>query len=300
MELVSGTRPSFADDVMLSYLALARLHQARGQYSSACATLDAFMHLADARHFVPPMRAHGAAVRAQIELTQGNLAEALRWAEASGLSPDDTDLTYPREREYLTLARICIAQGRTDPAGPFLHDALHLLDHLLQDAEAKARMGSAIEILVLRALALHAGGDLPAALDRLKHALTRAQPERYVRLFLDEGAPMMTLLSQVGAADQGLQGYVQALLAQHQAPSQTPASSLDRARSRQHPLVDPLSERELEVLQLLSTGASNDEIAEQLVIAVGTAKRHVSNILAKLAVANRTQAVAQARAFGLL
>lgn len=124
-------------------------------------------------------------------------------------------------------------------------------------------------------------------------------------IFLDEGVPMVTLLSQVEKVDSGLQEYAQALLAHTQyakavPPGSTPASFLSNPRSGQQPLVDPLSERELEVLQLMTTGASNEEIAERLVIAVGTAKRHVSNILAKLAVSNRTQAVARARELGLL
>ena len=100
-----------------------------------------------------------AAVQAQLELAQGNLAAAIHWAEASGLSAMDDDLRYPREGEYLTLARVRIAQAREDPAAPFLQDVLHLLDRLLRDAEAKARMDSVLEILVLRALALEAQGN---------------------------------------------------------------------------------------------------------------------------------------------
>jgi LuxR family maltose regulon positive regulatory protein len=112
---------------------------------------------------------------------------------------------------------------------------------------------------------------------------------------------MLTLLSQVGKADLGLQEYIQVLLAHaHVAPDTPPAPSLNTEHSRKQSLVDPLSERELEVLQLMAVGASNEEIAEQLVIAVGTAKRHVSNILAKLTVSNRTQAVARAREVGLV
>jgi LuxR family transcriptional regulator, maltose regulon positive regulatory protein len=156
MDLVRGTLSVFADEVTLGYIALARLEMARGEYSRALATLDAFADLALQRHFVPQLLPQEAAVRAQVELAQGNLGAAIRWADASGLSPHDAELAYPREREYLTLARVRIAQGRDDPTGPFLQEALRLLDRLLQDAEAKARVGSALEILVLRALALSA------------------------------------------------------------------------------------------------------------------------------------------------
>jgi LuxR family maltose regulon positive regulatory protein len=162
-------------------------------------------------------------------------------------------------------------------------------------------MHSRIEILVLKALAQQVGGDLPAALDTLAWALSLAAPQGYVRLFLDEGPVMLTLLSQVGKTDPSLQDDVQQLLAHaHVAPSTPSASSMDTEPSKEQPLVEPLSERELEVLHLMAAGASNEEIAEQLVIVVGTAKRHVSNILAKLAATNRTQAVSRAREVGLL
>src|SRR5205823_4576385 len=166
-------------------------------------------------------------MHAEIALAQGNLAAAIHWANSCGLSVND-ELSYLREREYLTLARVRIAQGRAHPSEHVLEDALALLERLLTDAQAKARMYSAIEILVLKALALDAHGDPPAALDMLTQALSLAEPEGYVRLFLDEGPPMLTLLSQVGKTDPLLHGYVQQLLAHaHVAP----ASSLDHEPS---------------------------------------------------------------------
>src|SRR5205823_5067006 len=112
-----------------------------------------------------------------------------------------------------------------------------------------------------KALALDVRDELPAALDTLKHALTLAEPEGYTRIFLDEGTPLVGLLSQVEEADPSLLGYVQTLLAhQKVAPGQIPASSLDNDRCRQQPLVEPLSERELEVLQLMAAGTPNEEI----------------------------------------
>src|SRR5439155_11759234 len=132
MDLIQGTLPVFADEVTLGYIALARLQQARGEYSRALATLDAFTNLASLRHFIPQLLARGGAVRAQVELARANLAAALRWADESGLSPADEDLSYPREQEYLALARVRIAEARDDPASPVLKDALHLLNRLLQ------------------------------------------------------------------------------------------------------------------------------------------------------------------------
>src|SRR6266571_3715789 len=289
MDLVRGTLTVFADEVTLGYIALARLLQARGEYSRALATLDAFTNLASLRHFVPQMLARGKAVRAQVELAQANLAAAIRWADGSGLSLADEDLSYPREQEYLILARVRIAQGREDLARPFLQEALGLLDRLLQDAEAKARLGSALEILVLRALALQAHGDRIGALTTLEHALTRAEPEGYIRLFVDEGVPMRTLLRQAHGI---VPDYVATLLAVfgEQHVSAVPAGSM---------LAEPLTEREREVLGLLSTGASNREIARRLVVSLGTVKKHVSNICGKLGVQSRMQAIARARALQL-
>ena len=294
MDLVKGTLPVFADEVTLGYIALARLQQARGEYSRALATLDAFMDLARQRHFVPQMLARGMAVRAQVELAQANLTAALRWAAGSGLSLADEDLSYPREQEYLALARVRIAEARDDPASPFLQDTLGLLDRLLQDAETKTRLSSVLEILVLRALALSAREDQKYALTTLEHALTRAEAEGYIRLFVDEGGPMRSLLRQAQARGIASDYVAQLLAAFDEQHVAGPAIS---ARST---LVEPLTEREREVLHLLSTGASNREIARRLVLSVGTVKKHVYNICGKLGTQSRTQALARARGLNLV
>jgi len=235
-------------------------------------------------------------VQAQVELARRNLAAASRWADASGLSTSDDDLSYLHEREYLTLARVRIAQGRDDPAGPFLQDALHLLQRLLQDAEAKARMGSALEILVLRALAHQAQGDRTAALTTLEQALLLAEPEGYMRLFVDEGTPMLALL-RLAQARGMVPGYVATLLTAF--GEQTRANpALHTARPSS--LVEPFTEREREVLRLLLEGASNREIARHLVISVNTVKKHVYNICGKLGVQSRAQAIVRARTLNLL
>jgi LuxR family transcriptional regulator, maltose regulon positive regulatory protein len=216
--------------------------------------------------------------------------------EASGLSTEDEDLGYPREGEYLTLARVRIAQTRDGPATPFLQDVLRLLDWLLQDAEAKARMGSALEILVLRAMALEAQGDRTSALSTLERALVLAAQEGYIRLFVDEGFPMLTLL-RLAHTHSRVPGYVATLLQVfgEQCVSDLPLSSA-------HPslLTEPLTEREREVLRLLLEGASNREIAQRLVLSVNTVKRHVYNLCGKLGVQSRTQAIIRARELNLV
>jgi LuxR family maltose regulon positive regulatory protein len=316
-----------AGTATLGYVAQARLQQARGEYAAALATLDDFAALAERRRFAAVWPARAAAVRAQIQIAQGDLAGAIRWATASGLSSEDPELEFLREREYLTLVRVRIAQcqGRSDPSGPHLDEALRLLDRVQHDAEPKERLSSVLEVLILRALAFHARRDRRGAVRTLARALEMAQPEGYVRLFADEGAPMAALLaSLLAAAHQRhvampatLLDYAQFLLAvcrAHdggialpetipvgaRAGEGPPPSSSPSVAPGVPPLLDPLTKRELEVLRMLTEGSSNAAIATALVVEVGTAKKHVYNACRKLGAQNRTQAVARARALRLL
>ena len=295
MDLVKETATADAEMIMRGYLALARLQQACGQSTEARETLAALALVSRQRGFAPALLAHRVAVRAQVELAQGNLAAAIHWAETSGLSIRD-ELRYSREREYLTLARVRIAQGRETPTGPFLSEALILLEGLLQDAEAKMRMHSVIEVLLLRALALDALGNHTEALNTLGRALLLAEPEGYIRLFVDEGTPMVALLRQVIAHKMALE-YIVTLL---EAAGELIATDSHSPSSHSSPLVEPLTVREREVLWLLMDGASNREIARQLVLSVNTVKKHVFNICSKLNVQSRTQATAKARTLDLL
>ncbi|TMC20016.1 MAG: hypothetical protein E6J36_13640, partial [Chloroflexi bacterium] len=295
MGLVKETATADAEMITRGYLALARLQQARGESNQALATLDAFTQVADQRGFAPTLLAHGAAVRAQVELGQGNLVAAIHWAETHGLS-EVSDLSYPREQEYLTLVRVRIAQAREHPTGPFLSQALVLLERLLEDAEPKARMSSIIEILILRALALHALGDSTGALTALGRALALAEPQGYIRLFLEEGAPMTVLLRQ--AYTQKIMPEYTAALLEASGEHGTMIPLLHT--TQQSPLIEPLTRRERAVLGLLIDGASNREIAEHLVLSVNTVKKHVFNICSKLNVQSRAQVVARARTLNLL
>ena len=189
-----------------------------------------------------------------------------------------------------------IAQGRDDPAAPFLQDALHLLERLQESAEAQARMNSVLEILVLRALAHQAQGDRTVAFSALERALLLAEPEGYMRLFVDEGAPMLALLRQAQARSR-VPGYVATLL---RAFGVSVDVTAPRSATHSSSLIEPLTEREREVLHLLAEGASNREIARRLVLSVGTVKKYVYNICGKLGVQSRTQALARARMLHLL
>jgi LuxR family maltose regulon positive regulatory protein len=236
------------------------------------------------------------ATRARLALARGEAAEAARWVQDRGLGPDDQP-SYPREREQLVLVRVLLAQHRPDRA-------LGLLERLHALAVAQGRTGSVIEIRALQALARQASGDQAGALAALAEALTLAAPEGWLRVFVDEGAPMAALLGKLlttpaGAAVQVPPTFLDRLL---DAFEQAGQAALPRSRrgAALPGLVAALSARELEVLQLLAAGRSNPAIAQELVVSLDTVKRHVTHILDKLGAANRTQAVARARELGLL
>jgi LuxR family maltose regulon positive regulatory protein len=319
LDMLSGAMAIEAEVATLGYMALARLKQAQGDRDGALATVRALAELAQQRDFFPPLIERGTALEARLQLVQGDLEAARRWVEQRELTADDSEsVSYLHEMEYLTLVRVLIALGKQERRGlraedtvihpapeafiPHpLEDAMRVLDRLLPVAEASGRTSSSIEILSLRALALQAQGNLTQALAALERALILAESEGYVRIFVDEGKPMAELLSRLNASFDGstprgqvLNEYVHKLLGSFgmrvgvQVANPTPL------------LAEPLSDRELEVLRLLAAGLTNQEIADQLLIALGTAKRHTINIYGKLGVSNRTQAVAKARELNLL
>jgi LuxR family transcriptional regulator, maltose regulon positive regulatory protein len=204
MELVQATLTDDGDGILRGYLALARLCQARGNSADALAALDAFMRLARERQLFPLLIERAMAMQARFQLQQGDLPAALRWAEASGLTVDDEPY-FPREAAYLTLARLRIAAGQAESVMP-------LLERQLVDAQAKARMQSAIEIRILQALVASALGDRPRALEAVEWALALAEPESYVRSFVDEGRPLAELLAQIADSPSPAAHYAAKLL----------------------------------------------------------------------------------------
>lgn len=309
VDLFAGALMVDAHVVTHGYLSLARLQQARGLHTGAHATLDDFVNLARQRDFFPLLITRGEAAHGRLALMRDDLPAAVSWAEASGFV--GAEPSYPREEEYLTLVRVLIAQGRLDPMGSYLDDALGLLDRLFKTAEDGARVGSIIEILTLRALALQAQHESREALAALESALVLAQPEGYVRVFVDEGMPMADLHSELlkarsrgprDAHQHPLLGYVRRLLAAFESPhtSTDPPVPGGYAQGQDQPLLDPLTAREQEVLTLIAEGLSNQEIAAKLFIEVGTVKGYVHNLLRKLEVNSRTKAVARARELHLV
>jgi LuxR family maltose regulon positive regulatory protein len=269
-------------------VAMARVREAEGDAGAAVDLLDEAerVYVGD---FFPNVRPV-AAVRARSHLLRGELGEPLAWARERGLSAQD-DLSYLREFEHVTLARILLAVHRTERSEESLQDAVRLLDRLLAEAETGGRTGTVIEILVLQALAHQALGDMPAALASLQRAVSLAEPEGYVRIFIDEGAPMGSLLRAL--ASQGSAGrYGRQILAI--------SSTTDHDRPSKQPLLDPLSERELDVLRLLGTDLNGPEIARELVVSLNTVRTHQKHIYAKLGVNNRRAAVRQGDELKLL
>jgi len=263
-------------------VAMARIRQAEGDLDGALDLLNEAerVYVGD---FFPNVRPVPA-LRARIWIAQGRLGDALGWAREQGLSVDD-DLSYLREFEHITLARVLMARYQDERAERSVHEAIRLLDRLLRAAEEGERAGSVIEILVLRALAYQRHGDIPAALSCLERAVTLAEPEGYVRVFADEGPPMASLL-RVAARQQTVGNYVRQLLAA--------VTETEQNGPVKQALIEPLSERELDVLRLLGTELDGPAIARELMVSLNTVRTHTKHIYAKLAVTNRRAAVRRA------
>jgi LuxR family maltose regulon positive regulatory protein len=227
------------------------------------------------------------------------LAEAVRWAETSGLGPDDK-FRYAQEYEYLTLARVLIAQDKAEQAIP-------LLNRLIASAEDAERNGELISYLALQAIAHYTRGQTASehrtdtALTTVSRALALGEPEGYVRTFVDLGPPMRELL-QVAARQGVAPDYVSRLLAAFPGvkPDFVPSPVAQPERRGIGDFVEPLNDREKQILRLIAAGLSDREIAEELYLSVNTIKWHNRQIYDKLGVSRRGQAVARAQELGIL
>jgi len=285
-----GERAALLQNPYRWRVAMARIREAEGDLVGAIDLLDEAerLYVGDFSPDVRPVPA----VRARVRVAQGEWDAALGWARERGLSADD-DLSYLREFEHITLARALLAKYTAERDEHSIRSASGLLDRLGQAADDGARTGSLIEILVVQALAQQARGDLPGAVASLRRALTLAEPEGYVRIFVDEGPSMGSLLRAV--AKQGSAGsYVRRLLAAgvDQSVGSVPATTQD--------LIDSLSARELDVLRLLGSDLDGPDIARELVVSLNTVRTHTKNIYAKLGVNNRRAAVRLAHELDLM
>jgi LuxR family maltose regulon positive regulatory protein len=268
---------------------MARLCRARGDLDRALELIDEAAPLFDT-DFSPPVRPV-AALRTRVQLAREDTEAAQRWATERGLGADD-DLSYIREFEHITYSRVLIARYARERDVRLLDEALTLLARLRAAADEGGRVGSLIEILVQQATAHHAHRDVPAAIAALDQALTLAERDGHVRLFLHAGPSLITLL-QSAASSAAASPHVRLVLAAAQPTGRPPAP---RAPST---LVDELSARELDVLRLLRSDLSGPDIARELIVSINTVRTHTKNIFMKLGATNRREAVRRADELGL-
>ena len=286
-------------------VAMASLREAGSDLVGALDLLEEAeqLYVADFSPDVQPV----AAMRARMALRLGRVADALTWARDRGLSSRD-ELSYLHEFEHVTLARVLLAHHQVTSSRSSLEEASALLERLRRAAEEAGRTGSLIEVLVLQALTHQQRGDTRAALVSFEHALELAEPRGYVRVFLDEGSAVVPLLRS--AAGGTRRDCAARLLAAFRAtgsgpgpegaPDATDTGEQGDTSGAPTMWVEPLSERELDVLRLLVSDLNGPEIARELVVSLNTVRTHTKSIYAKLGVNSRRAAVRRAAELHLL
>jgi LuxR family maltose regulon positive regulatory protein len=282
-----AARTGDVEILMWGHIALSQVRLARGDAEGALATAREAERVAqnsDADHAI----VDAAVWKARLHLARGDLAAASSEQErAAGVGEIRR---YSWELERMVLARLLVARNEPD-------EALRLLTRLHETAKTAGRT---IEVLALQALALRAKGEKERAVSTLAQALVLAEPEGYVRTFVDEGPPMAELLSEALEARQRDRlnppipaHYLRKLLAALEQDASEAASPVAK-------LPEPLTEREMEVLHLVAAGKANRRIASELFVSLGTVKTHINNLYRKLEAHSRTQALARARELELL
>ena len=299
-----GQQWEIPDILVAGSVYLAQVRQAQGDEDSARDLIQQAEQAMQGHIISPPTVGVAKAYQARLWVRQGNTEAAARWAQDYQARPSDVP-SYLRQIEGTTWARVLMAQGKPEAV-------TSLLDPLLQAAEAAGQTGNMVELLTLQALALEAQGESAQAITTFHRTLMLAEPEGYVRIFIDEGTPMRELMRQ--AAARGIAAdYVGKLLAALEKETKderrttkplpsslVPSTSSGQALGPSSSLVEPLSERELEVLRLLTTHLSSTEIADELVISANTVRSHIKSIYSKLNVHSRMDAVQRARELELL
>ena len=280
------------DPAMISWncICLMRISFSKGDISGAIDTIQEMEKWALESKVQPFYRDLISVWQTRIWLVQDNMEAATQWAHEHEKNIDG-GIPFLREIENIVLARVYIAQGRLD-------EAIDLLQHLRESAEMGGRISKAIEIMILQSLSYQARDETDQAVSVLEKALCLAKPEGFIRIFVDEGPPMARLLYK--ALENGISPeYVQRLLAAFPV-AESGEDTSTKGPVDQSGLIDPLSEREIEVLQMIANGLTNQEISDRLFLSVHTVKTHTRNIYGKLGAHHRTEAVVKAKAFGIL
>jgi LuxR family maltose regulon positive regulatory protein len=290
--------------LVIASVILARVQQGLGEVALARESMARAVAIVQ-KDNLKQTYSQWAAYRARMHLAQGEIQAAAQWAQE--IEPTIHGALLPSlEFKHITLAQIYLAQQR-------VVEARQLLDRLLPAAQAAQRMGRALEIEILQALAAAAQGQQGQALTTLDRTLAFAAPEGYVRIFVDKG-PQMAALLEATYHSNIAPAFVAQLLGAFPEPDKETRRQGDKETGwasispvSQSPglpvslsLIEPLTARELEVLRHIADGASNGAIAERLIVSLGTVKKHVNNIFGKLQVQSRTQAIARARELQLL
>jgi LuxR family transcriptional regulator, maltose regulon positive regulatory protein len=284
---------------------LANVHRAQGDLEDAAHLIGRALALSG--EYDGDLVVFTRALQARLALTRGDVAAASQWAH-------HYEQMSPRDADEDIIATATLTQAQVALARDLPQDALHLLASMRDSAEESGRLSHVIAILAMQALAQNALGDIQAADESLRRALSLGEPEGFVRTFVDCGPAMLPLLERLHRSGRRekrtipgqMPGYLARLIQAFdrgtgQAKRRADVPPMPRMPGgAQQPLIEPLSSREIEVLQLLAQGLSNIGLAQELVIAVGTVKRHLSNIFLKLNVQSRTQAIARARALHLI
>jgi LuxR family maltose regulon positive regulatory protein len=267
------------------HIAIAYVKNAQGKFNKAIENLQFAENLSKGSDVIfDHLKIDHGRVRLWFLPTGEMFEEAKQWAENCDLKATD-EPSFSRKNEYTLFARVLFSQGEVG-------EAKDLLDRLQENAEVGDRKGDLIEILVLKALALQKQQNSEEAITIIEKALTLAEPEGFIRIFIDEGQAIKTLLKRMSVKEKRLKEYIRKLLDAFE-NKELPASSTQ-------PLIEPLSDRELEVLRMLAKGLTNKEVATRLFLSPNTVKVHARNIYQKLNTTNRTQATARARELGIL
>ena len=275
---------------------MARLRAAEGDLSTALELLDEAerVYVGDYSPNVQPVHA----TRARVLAAQGDLVDARAWARRHRVAADD-DLTYLREYEHITLARVLLAEHAATGATERLQDGLGLLDRLLEAATDGGRNGTVIELEVLRAIAHDGAGETDRAREALAHAVELAEPDGWVRIFVERGSTLADLVRELAERRPG-SGFASELVAAMTPVADAPPGDPGPAHPPRVGLVDPLSDRELDVLRLLRSDLDGPAIARELVVSLNTVRTHTKHIYTKLGVNNRRAAISKAHQLGLL